>query len=56
MADETRDAGSSGYEVLDQAAQHTLAANPLVVTIDDGHLFLVTSADKSAEIISEFLR
>ncbi|MGA6965389.1 MAG: poly(3-hydroxyalkanoate) depolymerase [Xanthobacteraceae bacterium] len=27
-----------------------------LVTIDDGHLFLVTSADKSAEIISEFLR
>jgi poly(3-hydroxyoctanoate) depolymerase len=26
-----------------------------LVTIDDGHLFLVTSADKSAEIISEFL-
>ena len=30
MADETRDAGSSSDEVLDQAAQHTLAANPLV--------------------------
>jgi poly(3-hydroxyalkanoate) depolymerase len=27
-----------------------------LVTIDDGHLFLVTSADTSAEIISEFLR
>ena len=27
-----------------------------LVTIDDGHLFLVSSADKSAEIISEFLR
>jgi poly(3-hydroxyalkanoate) depolymerase len=26
-----------------------------LVTIDDGHLFLVTSAGKSAEIISEFL-
>lgn len=26
-----------------------------MVTIDDGHLFLVTSASKSAEIISEFL-
>jgi hypothetical protein len=74
MADETRNVGSSSDEVLDQAAQHTLAANPLVgvrgsdildsarallghmITIDDGHLFLVTSADKSAEIISEFLR
>jgi hypothetical protein len=30
MADETRNAGSSSDEVLDQAAQHTLAANPLV--------------------------
>jgi hypothetical protein len=56
MVDETRDAGSSSYEVLEQAAQHTLAANPLLVTIDNGHLFLVTSADRSAEIISEFLR
>jgi len=26
-----------------------------LVTIDDGHLFLVTSAEKSAEIVSEFL-
>jgi poly(3-hydroxyoctanoate) depolymerase len=26
-----------------------------LVTIDDGHLFLVTSADDSAKIISEFL-
>jgi len=25
------------------------------VTIDDGHLFLLTSARKSAEMISEFL-
>jgi hypothetical protein len=25
------------------------------VTIDDGHLFLVTSASKSAAMISEFL-
>lgn len=74
MADEIRDAGSSSEDVLEQAAQHTLAANPLVgvrgrdildsarallghmITIDDGHLFLMTSADKSAEIISEFLR
>jgi hypothetical protein len=30
MADEIRDAGSSSDEVLEQAAQHTLAANPLV--------------------------
>ena len=30
MADETRDAGSSSDEYCDQAAQHTLAANPLV--------------------------
>jgi hypothetical protein len=30
MADETRNVGSSSDEVLDQAAQHTLAANPLV--------------------------
>jgi len=29
--------------------------NARLVTIDDGHLFLVTSADDSAEIISEFL-
>jgi poly(3-hydroxyalkanoate) depolymerase len=27
-----------------------------LVTVDDGHLFLVTSAGKSAEIISEFLK
>jgi poly(3-hydroxyalkanoate) depolymerase len=27
-----------------------------LVTIDDGHLFLVTSAEKSAEIISDFLQ
>ena len=27
-----------------------------LVTIDDGHLFLVTSAVKSAEIIADFLR
>jgi pimeloyl-ACP methyl ester carboxylesterase len=26
-----------------------------LVTIDDGHLFLLTSASASAEIISEFL-
>jgi hypothetical protein len=26
-----------------------------LVTIDDGHLFLVTSADASARLISEFL-
>jgi pimeloyl-ACP methyl ester carboxylesterase len=26
-----------------------------LVTIDDGHLFLVTSAAESAEIISDFL-
>jgi len=25
------------------------------VTIDDGHLFLVTNADESAKIVSEFL-
>ena len=34
----------------------TLIPDARLVTIDDGHLFLVTSADKSAEIISEFLR
>jgi poly(3-hydroxyoctanoate) depolymerase len=27
-----------------------------LVTVDDGHLFLVTSAGKSAGIISEFLK
>ena len=32
-----------------------LIPNARLVTIDDGHLFLVTSADESAEIISEFL-
>ena len=26
-----------------------------LVTLDDGHLFLVTSAGKSAQIVSEFL-
>jgi poly(3-hydroxyalkanoate) depolymerase len=34
----------------------TLIPDARLVTIDDGHLFLVTSADKSAEIISKFLR
>jgi poly(3-hydroxyalkanoate) depolymerase len=33
----------------------TLIPDARLVTIDDGHLFLVTSADKSAEIISAFL-
>ena len=33
----------------------TLIPDARLVTIDDGHLFLVTSAEKSAEIISEFL-
>lgn len=33
----------------------TLIPDARLITIDDGHLFLVTSADKSAEIISEFL-
>lgn len=32
-----------------------LIPNACIVTIDDGHLFLVTSASESAEIISEFL-
>ncbi len=32
-----------------------LIPNARLVTIDDGHLFLVTSASESAEIISEFL-
>jgi pimeloyl-ACP methyl ester carboxylesterase len=27
-----------------------------LATVDDGHLFLVTSASQSARIISEFLR
>jgi pimeloyl-ACP methyl ester carboxylesterase len=33
----------------------TLIPKARLVTIDDGHLFLVTSAHDSAEIISEFL-
>jgi poly(3-hydroxyalkanoate) depolymerase len=33
----------------------TLIPKARLVTIDDGHLFLVTSAHESAEIISEFL-
>lgn len=33
----------------------TLIPDARLITIDDGHLFLVTSADRSAEIISEFL-
>jgi poly(3-hydroxyalkanoate) depolymerase len=32
-----------------------LIPNARLVTIDDGHLFLVTNADDSAKIISEFL-
>jgi pimeloyl-ACP methyl ester carboxylesterase len=32
-----------------------LIPNARLVTIDDGHLFLVTNADESAKIISEFL-
>jgi len=32
-----------------------LIPNARLVTVDDGHLFLVTSASESAEIISEFL-
>ena len=32
-----------------------LIPNSRLVTINDGHLFLVTNADKSAKIISEFL-
>ena len=34
----------------------SLIPDARLVTIDDGHLFLVTSADKSAAMISEFLR
>jgi pimeloyl-ACP methyl ester carboxylesterase len=33
----------------------SLIPHARLVTIDDGHLFLVTSAEKSAEIVSEFL-
>jgi poly(3-hydroxyoctanoate) depolymerase len=33
----------------------TLIPDARLVTIDDGHLFLVTSPGESAEIISEFL-
>ena len=33
----------------------SLIPDARLVTIDDGHLFLVTSADQSAEIVSEFL-
>ena len=32
-----------------------LIPNARLVTIDDGHLFLVTNADDSAKIISEFM-
>jgi len=32
-----------------------LIPNARLVTIDDGHLFLVTNADESAKIVSEFL-
>jgi len=33
----------------------TLIPNARLVTIDDGHLFLVTSSCESAKIVSEFL-
>jgi poly(3-hydroxyalkanoate) depolymerase len=33
----------------------TLIPNARLVTIDDGHLFLVTSAEESARVVSEFL-
>ncbi len=47
--------GTLNYSSLIFAARITFP-DARLVTIDDGHLFLVTSADKSAEIISEFLR
>jgi pimeloyl-ACP methyl ester carboxylesterase len=34
----------------------SLIPDARLVTIDDGHLFLVTSASKSAAMISKFLR
>jgi poly(3-hydroxyoctanoate) depolymerase len=33
----------------------TLIPNARMVIIDDGHLFLVTSAQESAQLVSEFL-
>jgi pimeloyl-ACP methyl ester carboxylesterase len=33
----------------------SLIPNARLVTIDDGHLFLVTNAGQSAEIVSRFL-
>ena len=33
----------------------SLIPNARLATIDDGHLFLVTSAGRSAELVSDFL-